>query len=76
MSFQKPKTAAPSYSNRKHKRTSSQPSIKTTNVATNYHSRGTTPMERINFQEFCQTKIDCSKLFNFNIFNIEFYWLK
>ena len=44
MSLQKPKTAAPEYSNRKHRRTSSQPSIKTINFASNYY-RGQTPIE-------------------------------
>lgn len=72
MSIHKPKTAA-TYNPRrmKHKRTSSQPTLKEMNLNFKFLSNEVTPSGSIAPLPFSNTtKIDCSNFINYNIFNI------
>ena len=72
MSIHKPKTAA-TYNPRrmKHRRTSSQPTLKELNLKYKFCSNEVTPRESIAPLPFSNTtKIDCSNFINYNIFNI------
>ena len=72
MNIQKPRTAAPVLSKRKHRRTISQTQLEKPKIET-YHPSGQTSPQKLfasTLHTSRQTKIDCSKLVTHDIFNI------
>ena len=66
----KPRTAAATTRSKKHRRTSSQPVLKEMTVKYKFHSGDVSPRQVATNQSSRKTKIDCSKLMNFDIFNV------